>query len=152
MYCTLILNYITGQFIQANIYACRAPSVMQCRLQLFTWMLRFGQCKWLLIMYMPMLCYATIANSYRACCSHVVHMLSGGRGTKSTGIKSTRERNQPRNKVNPGRNSTRGRKSELQATKNRIQARKYKRQKLLLLVRILRFLFVNSFEISKTIN
>ena len=30
-----------------------------------------------------------------------------GRGTKSTGIKSTKKRNQPRNEVNPGIKSTR---------------------------------------------
>ena len=34
------------------------------------------------------------------------HTLSAGPGTKSTGIKSTRERNQPRNEVNPGIKST----------------------------------------------
>ena len=33
-------------------------------------------------------------------------MKNSGRGTKSTGIKSTRERNQPRNKVNSGIKST----------------------------------------------
>ena len=38
---------------------------------------------------------------------YIIYVPIVGRGTKSTGIKSTKERNQPRNKVNPGRKSTR---------------------------------------------
>ena len=38
--------------------------------------------------------------------THIKTSQKTGRGTKSTGIKSTRERNQPRNEVNPGIKST----------------------------------------------
>ena len=72
--------------------------------------MRENKTSWVLFIYYSPACCDRKQRIVLCAHAHISNSNIGicvpGRGTKSTSIKSTRERNQPRNEVNPGIKST----------------------------------------------